>query len=67
MKVHKSITGERIAEACERHLRTLDNPGFCVLCGEEAEGVDPDARRGECEHCGKRGVYGADELAIHMF
>jgi hypothetical protein len=42
----------------------LDNPGFCVACGEEAEGVEPDARRYPCEACGQRSVYGAEELLI---
>jgi DNA-directed RNA polymerase subunit RPC12/RpoP len=38
--------------------------GFCVKCGEEASGVEPDARKYECESCGERGVYGAEELLI---
>ena len=45
MKMHKSITPERIMEACEHYQQSLDNPGFCVACGVEAEGVG--ARRGE--------------------
>lgn len=62
MKLHPSITSERVAEACEREMTTLDNPGFCIACGEEAEGCEPDARGYECEHCGMRKVYGAEEL-----
>lgn len=62
MKLHKSITLERLEEAVERTMRTLDNPGFCAACGEEAEGCEPDARKYECEHCGERAVYGAEEL-----
>jgi DNA-directed RNA polymerase subunit RPC12/RpoP len=38
--------------------------GFCVKCGEEASGVEPDARKYECESCGERGVYGAEELLL---
>lgn len=41
-----------------------DNGGWCVECGEEAYGVEPDARGHECEACGKRGVYGAEELLV---
>jgi hypothetical protein len=26
-----------------------DNLGFCVACGEETDGVEPDARRYTCE------------------
>ena len=43
-----------------------DNLGFCIACGEEAYGVEPDARRYECESCGKKKVYGAEELLIMM-
>ena len=45
---------------------TLDNPGFCVACGEEADGCEPDARRYKCECCGERAVSGAEELLFHV-
>jgi hypothetical protein len=61
MKMHKSITAERIIDACERCLKGLDNPGFCIKCGNEQEGCEPDARRYECEACGEKAVYGAEE------
>ena len=66
MKIHPSVTATRVAEAVQRSHRTLDNPGFCIKCGGEAEGVEPDARRYECEVCGEDGVYGADELLLMM-
>jgi hypothetical protein len=61
-KMHKSITTDRIMDACERQLSSLDDPGFCVACGNEQGGCEPDARRYECEACGERKVYGAQEL-----
>lgn len=66
MKAHPSITIDRIIEAVERHQTTLDNPGFCLACGEEVEGVEPDARKYECECecCGEKKVYGAEELLL---
>ena len=64
MKMHKSITPDRILEAVERSQTSLDNPGFCVACGAEVDGVEPDARKYECEVCGERAVYGAEELLI---
>ena len=64
MKVHKSITEDRVLDARQRHMSTLDNPGFCLACGEETEGVEPDARKYECESCGENWVYGADELML---
>ena len=66
-KIHPSITAERIMDACERRDTTLDNPGFCLACGNEQEGCEPDARRYECEACGERQVYGAEELALMTF
>lgn len=41
-----------------------DGAGFCLSCGEEQGGVEPDARRYRCECCGKLQVYGAEELAV---
>jgi len=66
MKMHQDVTVDRVTAAVERASVTLDNPGFCVCCGAEAEGVEPDARRYECESCGLPGVYGAEELLLHL-
>jgi hypothetical protein len=66
MLIHPSITLERVIDAVERHQAMLDDPGFCVHCGADAEGVEPDARNYTCEACGQPGVYGADELLIMM-
>jgi len=40
--------------------------GICITCGYEQEGVEPDARKYECEDCGERKVYGAEELLLAM-
>ena len=69
MKVHHSITAERVQEAVERAERaaaSLDDPGFCVACGAETEGVEPDACKYECESCGEPAVYGAEELLVRL-
>ena len=39
--------------------------GFCVLCGEEAYHIDPDACGDPCDACQGRGVYGAEELVLY--
>lgn len=63
-KIHESVTAERVCEAVERYNSNLDNPGFCIACGEEADGCEPDARRYRCECCGAMAVYGAEELIL---
>lgn len=66
MKMHPTLTRERIEEAVERRLSSLDNPGFCIECGDEADGCEPDAREYQCEACGEMAVYGADELLLEV-
>jgi predicted RNA-binding Zn-ribbon protein involved in translation (DUF1610 family) len=63
-KLHPSITPNRIMDLCKRRMTTLDNPGLCIACGEEVEGVEPDARKYECPTCENLTVYGAEELLL---
>jgi predicted amidophosphoribosyltransferase len=51
-------------DACERQMSSLDNPGFCLACGAEADGCEPDAENYECEACGEHQVFGADEILL---
>jgi hypothetical protein len=62
--LHASLTPERILDAARRQTFGTDDRGFCVACGAEAEGCEPDARRYPCAHCGQYAVYGAEELLI---
>ena len=62
--IHPSVTTDRIGEAVERELTSLDNPGFCLACGVEAEDCEPDAQQYVCESCGEPAVYGAAEILI---
>lgn len=41
-----------------------DFGGRCLACGAEACGVEPDARKYECESCGENKVYGLEELLM---
>ena len=66
MKMHPSITLDRVMDTIERRDMALDNPGFCLACGADAEGVEPDAQRVECEACGEPAVFGADEILLMM-
>ena len=51
---------EEIMEAVMRD----DGTGFCLECGEEQCGCEPDARGVECECCGAHKVYGAEECLL---
>ena len=53
-----NVTLDQIIAAIEED----DLTGFCLACGTEAYGVEPDAREYPCESCGERKVYGAEEL-----
>lgn len=66
MKMHKSITSDRIESAVESSMFGLKNPGFCVACGADADGCEPDARNYKCEECGARQVFGAEELLLYI-
>ena len=64
MKLPPNLDLGQIIEACERYARTLDNPGFCLACGLETDGCEPDATKYRCDSCGAFEVYGAEELLI---
>lgn len=64
MKYHPSITQERIIEAVRAGEEDCSDIGFCLACGEEAECVEPDARRYECDYCHAHEVYGAEECLL---
>jgi hypothetical protein len=57
---------KRVIEISEETYAELseNNGGYCIECGDEAFGVEPDARRYICESCGERAVYGAEELLV---
>lgn len=54
------ISQARIMQAIEDG----GNAGFCLACGAEADGCEPDARNYTCESCGAHEVYGAEECLM---
>lgn len=50
--------------ALENAIRGDESIGFCLGCGETADGVEPDARKYKCEGCSANRVYGAEELLL---
>ena len=41
--------------------------GFCIACGAEHYGIEPDARKYTCEACDLPKVYGAEELVLMLY
>ena len=60
MNIHPRITADAVVDAVARD----DNTGFCIACANEQGGAEPDAENYECEACGERKVYGAEQLLI---
>jgi len=58
--MHKSLTIDVIMAAVEDG----DYVGFCVACGSEHDGCEPDARAYPCDQCGRNKVYGAEEILM---
>ncbi len=59
---NKKITDEAILASVEQRSTSLDDPGFCLACGCENYGVEPDVRNLKCESCGQDQVFGDEEL-----
>ncbi len=59
-----SLSLDDVMDALERRMTCLDDPGFCLACGAEADGCEPDARRYERAACGDRMVFGAEEVFV---
>jgi len=64
MKLPDGLTIETIIKGAEETMCGLENIGFCLACGEQADGCEPDARNYECESCGASMVFGAEEIVM---
>lgn len=42
------------------------SPGFCLDCGADADGVEPDAEGYQCAECGAMRVSGAEAILISI-
>ena len=60
--IHLPVFNADFEEACGD-----GSQGLCIACGEEASGVEPDARKYECESCNALKVYGLEELVMMGF
>lgn len=55
---------DAVAIALELLESGEDTMGVCRACGEVQGGVEPDARHYECESCGTKQVFGAEQVLI---
>ena len=60
VKKRSLLDAARVLEVAEED----EGGGFCVGCGAERMGCEPDARQYKCEDCGQNKVYGAAELIL---
>lgn len=60
------ITQDQLIEAAEESTFGMGNPGFCIACGNQQEGCEPDARNYACEACDEKAVFGAMELLLYL-
>lgn len=64
MTIHESITIDRIIEVARACTMGDEMVGLCIACGEDAYGVEPDARGYTCESCGEAKVFGGELLLL---
>lgn len=67
MSIKRNVDGKIIAKKFtlrQIECASEDMGGYCIACGAEAYGVEPDARRYRCEACDHKSVYGAEELVM---
>lgn len=58
------ISQEDLLSAIEENTFGLSNWGFCVACGNQQDGCEPDAANYTCEACNVRQVFGAEEILL---
>lgn len=59
-----NLDPDAVLAAAEASQFGMEDNGFCLACGAEAMGVEPDAERYECEECGEHMVFGAEQLLL---
>jgi ferredoxin-like protein FixX len=61
-----SIDPARITEHVQDANMHGTSPGICLECDIDHFGIEPDAEYYECLECGKKAVFGAEQLLIYM-
>lgn len=50
--------------AVKESMFGMESIGFCLACGADRDGVEPDARNYRCDECGQMAVFGAEEIML---
>lgn len=68
MKVYTAKSGAQQFKPSFMELQNVitqdSNVGFCLACGCDVDGIEPDARKCHCDACDADKVYGAEELLL---
>lgn len=65
VKEYRTKAGKKQYMPSMKLLMALgDYGGFCLACGEDTDGIEPDGRGYECPSCGEKKVYGREELVL---
>jgi len=63
-KTESILSTDAVVEAGYREMCGTENPGFCIACGAENDGCEPDASFYTCEECGLPMVFAPAEIIM---
>jgi hypothetical protein len=66
MEIHSSLSFDRVFSAAQDSMFGMGTTGFCLACGSDQEGCEPDMKNGKCEACEERKIMGAEDLLIML-
>lgn len=58
------LNRKEVEAAAKDQMFGMGNLGFCIKCGAERDGCEPDARNYPCDECGENKVFGAVEIMM---
>ena len=64
MPLTKREFEDTVMELAKEQMFGMGNDGICLACHNVQGGCESDARNYECESCGERKVFGAEELVL---
>ena len=62
-KTKKRYVFQSEADLIDR-LMADDSVGFCIRCGHEHSGIEPDVANAQCAACNLPGLFGVEELLV---